>query len=205
MYVPHEFSFEQFDEIRKFIQQHPFGTLITTGEDQLPVATHLPFYLVPGNDTNIHLEAHLALANKQSKLIRNGRNALVIFQGPDAYISSAVYDHPNVPTWNYQSVHLYGTLTLMNDDQLAEHLHKMVEHHEQKRNTPLDYRSLPEDLLHKYRKEIIGFRIESFSIEGARKLSQNRNAKDFERILDELSNDPANQAIIDLMKRSRKK
>ena len=202
MYVPKEFSPEDRSEIYDFLKNNPFGTLISNSENLEPVATHLPFLTRTTSD-DIVLEGHLARNNKHAELLRDGKTALIIFHGPHAYISSSVYGHQNVPTWNYQAVHVYGVISLMNEAELIRHLEEMVEHHESGREHQLDYASLPEELLTAYRKDILGFRITSYRIEAAFKLSQNRNESDFKRIIDDLSKDKKNRSIIEAMNRSR--
>jgi transcriptional regulator len=204
MYVPNEFNPSDPTEIHDFLKGNPFGILINNSDNQEPLATHLPFLVKPQQD-EIVLEGHIARNNKHSELIRDGRSALVIFQGPHAYISSSVYTHQNVPTWNYQSVHVYGTLSKMTDADLSNHLQEMVHHHEAEREQSLDYSGLPSSMIEAYQKEILGFRITSYRIEAAFKLSQNRNETDFHRIIEDLDQDKKNRSIVEAMNRSRKK
>jgi transcriptional regulator len=203
MYVPADFLQNDIDEIEQFLQGNSFGTIVSMNEIQLPIATHLPF-LIERNGEDFILEGHMAKANQQSELLKKGKNVLLIFQGPNAYVSSAVYDHPNVPTWNYQSVHIHGTIEPMTEVELHTHLGKMVSLHEGKRETPLNYDTLPSEMLKSYSQEIIGFKIVSFNMEAAYKLSQNRNEADYQNIIDDLSKDKKNRSIIEAMNRSKK-
>jgi transcriptional regulator len=203
MYVPADFLQNDILEIEQFLQVNSFGTIVSTNELHLPIATHLPF-LIERIGEEFILEGHIAKANQQSELLKLGKNVLLIFQGPHAYVSSAVYDHPNVPTWNYQSIHIYGSVEPMNSEELRMHLGKMVHHHEHKRENPLDYNSLPKEMLIDYGKDILGFRIKSYKLEAAYKLSQNRNKTDHQHIIDELSKDKKNRSIIEAMNRSKK-
>lgn len=203
MYVPADFFQNDLVEIEQFLQGNSFGTIVSTNELQLPIASHLPF-LIERKGEDFILEGHIAKANQQSDLLKKGKNVLIIFQGPNAYVSSAVYDHPNVPTWNYQSVHIYGSVEPMNGEELRTHLGKMVHHHEHKREKPLDYNSLPKEMLIDYSKDILGFRIKSYKLEAAYKLSQNRNDVDYQHIIDDLSKDKKNRSIIEAMNRSKK-
>jgi len=50
-----------------------------------------------------------------------------MFQGPHAYISSSWYESENVPTWNYQSVHVYGTVSIMSEKELEEDLIQLLQ------------------------------------------------------------------------------
>jgi transcriptional regulator len=203
MYVPADFLQNDLVEIEQFLQGNSFGTIVSTNELQLPIASHLPF-LIERKGEDFILEGHIAKANQQSDLLKKGKNVLLIFQGPNAYVSSAVYDHPNVPTWNYQSVHIHGTVEPMTEKELHSHLGKMVSLHEGKREAPLNYDALPSEMLKSYSQEIIGLKIVSFNIEAAYKLSQNRNDTDYQHIIDDLSKDKKNRSIIEAMNRSKK-
>lgn len=199
MYAPEPFNISDEEEILRFLRAHPFGMLVQNGENT-PIATHLPF-LVLTEDNEIILEAHIAIANPQSQLIRNGKTALVIFQGPHAYVSSSVYHNENVPTWNYQSIHVYGTIKPLSEDELKSHLKNIVDHFEKGRPNPIDTASLPKEMLNSYQKEILGFRIVIYKLEAAYKLSQNRNSLDHGAIMNDLSRDPQNERIVKEMSR----
>ena len=93
----------------------------------------------------------------------------------------------------------------MNEDELTQHLEEMVNQHESDREHQLDYGNMPEELLTSYRKEILGFRINSYRTEAAFKLSQNRNDSDFKSITEDLSKDKKNRSIVEAMNRSRNK
>lgn len=202
MHVPREFSVKNFTEILHFLDNNSFGTLIIANDTHEPIATHIPFLIDAENETLI-LEGHLAKANQQSLLLNNGKPVLAIFQGPDAYISSAVYSHQNVPTWNYQSVHVYGKVEILTDQELIQHLSTMVDKNESKREKPLEYDKIPDEMLIAMRREIVGFRIKSYKLEAAYKLSQNRSDKDFENIIHDLEQSSENSELIKEMKRTR--
>jgi transcriptional regulator len=92
----------------------------------------------------------------------------------------------------------------MTEVELHTHLGKMVSLHEGQRETPLNYDTLPSEMLKSYSQEIIGFKIVSFNMEAAYKLSQNRNEADYQNIIDDLSKDKKNRSIIEAMNRSKK-
>lgn len=201
MYVPESFKITDLNEIESFLKINSFGTMIHSGDFE-PIATHLPFLIERNNDV-FTLEGHLALKNDQSRYIRKGKSVLLTFLGPAGYISSAVYGHPNVPTYNYQSVHIYGTITPFTEAELIDHLDKMVFQFEQGRCPSLNMDNLPKDMLKAYYQEIIGFKIESYKIEAAFKLSQNRNQDDFKSILNDLSKDAKHTDLINAMRSTR--
>jgi transcriptional regulator len=203
MYVPHEFSVSDLNEIAVFLQYHSFGIIVSNQGNFEPIATHLPFVIKKNGDQFI-LEGHLSKHNHQTDILKKGKKVMVIFQGPHAYVSSSVYTHVNVPTWNYQAVHLYGTIDLLDKKETERHLKELVETHEADRDHSFDLSTLSAEMLATYQNEIVCFRIESYRIEAAFKLSQNRNYVDYERIIDDLSKDKKNRPITEAMDRSRK-
>lgn len=203
MYVPESFQIKDLSEIESFLLNNSFGTLIHSGDSE-PLATHLPFLIERDNEL-FTLEGHIALHNEQSKFIRKGKSVLVTFLGATGYVSSSVYGHPNVPTYNYQAVHVYGTINPLSEMELMAHLDKMVRLYEETRCPSLKMENLPKEMLEAYYKEIVGFKIESYKVEAAFKLSQNRNSSDFEAILHDLSKDPRNTDLIESMKKTQKR
>ena len=186
MYIPKDFKITDQQEILQFIGKNSLGILISSTGVFEPLVTHIPFISSAEND-EIMLEGHLALANPHAEQIKNGKTALVIFSGPNAYVSSAVYTHENVPTWNYQAVHLYGTIEVLSKDDLKAHLKQAVNFFESERATKIDFSTFSQSMLNSYLNEILGFRLKVYKTEAAYKLSQNRNAIDYQNIIDDLS------------------
>src|SRR5437868_7041638 len=105
MYIPAHFREDDPERLHSLIQEYSFGMLVTC-EVGRPFASHLPFLLDTGRGPQGTLRAHLARANPQWQSFASGQEALVIFQGPHAYLSPSWYEtHPSVPTWNYAAVH----------------------------------------------------------------------------------------------------
>lgn len=121
MFILHLFKETNEEEINHIIDENPFGTLITTIGSK-PIATHIPM-LRRTIDGTKYITGHLAKENEQADAIaQEVEDALVIFQGPHAYVSSSWYELENVPTWNYQVVHVYGKLIPLTEEQLIEDL-----------------------------------------------------------------------------------
>ena len=186
MYIPKEFKETNQAEILHFIGKNALGILVSSTGVFEPLVSHIPFISSLKND-EIILEGHLAINNPHAEQIKNGKTALVIFQGPNAYISSSVYTHENVPTWNYQAVHLYGTVEILTKSELENHLSQAIDHFETERNNKLDYSKFSKSMLDNYLNEIIGLRLRTYKIEAAYKMSQNRNNTDFQNIVTDLS------------------
>ncbi|CAD2074136.1 protease synthase and sporulation protein PAI 2 [Phocicoccus schoeneichii] len=185
MFIPKHFKVTDFDEIKGFIQSNSFGIVVTTKQGK-PIATHLPLELHKQGD-NYYITGHMAYANPQWKTIEvENENVLVIYQGPHAYISSSWYKHENVPTWNYQSVHIYGTASIMSEQELEEDLRLLLQKYERHRKNAVLWEKLSPQTK-KQIKGIVGFKIKIEEVQAAYKLSQNRNDEDYHNIIDKLN------------------
>jgi transcriptional regulator len=126
----------------------------------------------------------MARANPQWRDFAGKPEVLVIFQGPQAYVSPSWYeDHPSVPTWNYAVVHAHGTPEVIDDGAaMHEMLQSLVQAHEAPLPQPWTF-DLPEDYLHNMMQGIVGFTIRISRLEGKYKLSQNRPSTDQQRVV----------------------
>jgi transcriptional regulator len=184
MYIPKYFKVKNVDEIWDFVQKNSFATVVTT-EQGKPIATHLPLQLIKEGDT-CYLTGHMALGNSQWRTLESCENVLVMFQGPHAYISSSWYQAENVPTWNYQSVHVYGSASILSEEELKQDLTMLLQKYEKHRENPALWDKLSPQLLEKQIKGIVGFKIKIQEIQAANKLSQNRNEEDYQNIINKL-------------------
>ncbi len=110
MYTPPRFRETDEAFTLDFVAANGFATLVSVGQDG-PVATHVPIDL-HRDASATYLLGHMARANPQWRTLSPDRDVLAIYLGPHAYVSPRWYDHPNVPTWNYLAVHVYGRPTL---------------------------------------------------------------------------------------------
>jgi transcriptional regulator len=205
MYIPRYFKVTNADEIWEFVQENSFGTMVTTKQGK-PIATHLPLQLVKEGDT-YYITGHVAYGNPQWRTFETCEDVLVMFQGPHAYISSSWYKQENVPTWNYQAVHVYGTATILNEEELKQDLTKLLQKYEKHRKNPILWDKLSPEVLEKQLKGIVGFKIKVQEIQAANKLSQNRNEDDYQNIVNKLyeEKDLNSQQMAQLMERKFKK
>lgn len=185
MYIPKYFQPSDMDEVRGFLVDARFAILVQVNSGR-PVATHLPVeYCV--NKKGDYVLAHMARANNQWRLFETSESAMMIFQGPDAYISPAWYDHVNVPTWNYQAVHIHGRASLINDrEEVLAILSRLMQRHESERECPVRFEDYTSSFLDKEVRGTVAFRLDVESIEANFKLSQNRNEHNYFRVIDEL-------------------
>lgn len=206
MYVPKYYKVDNLDEVKDFISANGFATLISQVEGRL-WATHIPLMLDTDPQGNSILTGHLSKANKQWKNFNASDEVLAVFIGPHAYISSSWYDHENVPTWNYVAVHVYGRIRIVEGDLLMDQLSKMVDKYETGLKNPVNLRTMSKDYLKQEIKGLVGIEIEITEIQAASKLSQNRDEKNYDRILAGLAHkgDRDSMIMAELMKRKKDK
>lgn len=164
------------------IRHNDFGILINTVKGR-PWATHIPMHL--SEDGN-KLTGHIARGNIQWKNWSAKPEVLAIFQGPHAYVSSSWYDHENVPTWNYIAVHVYGTIRVIEGDELRESLRHLVNKHEKASEKPITVEGMSEKFLKNEIKGIVAFELTITKMEAAYKLSQNRDDQNYQSIIRQL-------------------
>ncbi|BDH63519.1 protease synthase and sporulation protein PAI 2 [Lysinibacillus sp. PLM2] len=205
MYIPKYFKVTNAEEIWDFVQKNAFGTIVTTKQGK-PIATHLPLQLVKEGET-YYLTGHMAYGNPQWRTFETCENVLVMFQGPHAYISSSWYEKENVPTWNYQAVHIYGTVSILENEELAQDLKMLLQKYEKHRENPVLWDKLSPEILEKELKGIVGFKMKVQEIQAANKLSQNRNEMDYQNIINKLyeEGDLYSQQMAQLMEEKTKK
>jgi transcriptional regulator len=200
MYIPAHFAVTDKARLHDFIEAHAFGLLVST-EGGVPVATHLPFLLERDAGPHGTLVAHLARGNPQWHDL-DGREVLVVFSGPHAYISPSWYESEHVvPTWNYTAVHAYGTCQLVHEpDEVASILTATVNTFE--RNLPVPWTlDAGSEFIGRLARGIVGFRIAISRIEGKWKLNQNHPPERREKVMRVLaaSDDPDAREIARLM------
>ena len=183
MYSPPYNRLEDRAELLAFLRQNNFPVLVTGLGGHLH-ASHLPA-MVHEEGEQLVIDMHMAHANAQWREFFD-EEALVIFNGPHAYITPRWYEETErVPTWNYAAAHLYGIPQLVTD--------RAAKHASQRRLVAaLDPQWLPkfDALSEKYvtgmLNGIVNFRIPVARIETRWKLSQNRGRREMELIVAEL-------------------
>jgi transcriptional regulator len=203
VYLPPAFTETRTELLIEHIERYEFGLLVSHGSEGL-IASQIPF-LVERRDGRLYLQAHLARANPELADLDTESEALAIFEGPHAYISPSWYEAgPAVPTWNYATVHAYGTArTIAEPDWLRGVLRRLTERHEAREPAPpWRMQDLPEAYLESMVNGIVGVEIAVSRLDGKFKLSQNRPAADRPRIVATLErrDDPDSQAVARLMR-----
>lgn len=201
MYIPEIYKNENQQEIEQFIHENGFAILVnqTLGKTW---ATHIPLVIEKNNEGKSILVGHISKENPQGESFKNDTNILAIFTGPHAYISSSWYDHENVPTWNYTAVHVYGNVKILDFEQSVESLKRLVDKYEKESVDPVRVENLSAKTMREARG-ILAFEIEITSIESVKKISQNRDDKNYDNIIQELDKkkDAESNKMADLMRK----
>ncbi len=203
MHCPSMFREERLDALHGLITAHPLATLITAGSNGL-MANLIPFTLHVGGKNGL-LRAHLARGNKQLDALRAGAEALVVFQGPECYVTPSWYpskaEHGKVvPTWNFAMVQARGNPQVFDDATwVRAQIDELTNNHESKREHPWKVSDAPDDFIAAQLKAIVGFEIPILSIEGKWKASQNRTQTDLQGVMDGLRTEGASASIMRMM------
>ncbi|HEV9036322.1 MAG TPA: FMN-binding negative transcriptional regulator [Puia sp.] len=201
MYIPRRYEEKDKDSIYSFIRENSFAILISV-LDGRPVGTHIPLKLETGEKDA--LVGHISIGNEQKHTLTEGASVLAIFPGPHAYISPRWYTTMNVPTWNYLSVHVYGTVRLMEGEALREALSRLIDTYESHMPHPVHMQEIPEKMLEDNIRGIVGFRILIDEIQAARKMSQNRDDQSYRQVIDQLDQgDETARAVAAEMKKGK--
>ncbi len=183
MYLPASFEETRVEVLHDLVRTHPLGTLITLTPGGLD-ANHIPFEIDPAPAPWGTLRAHVARANPVWREFRRDVNALVVFQGPETYVSPAWYPTKQatgrvVPTWNYAVVHAYGPLQVVEDrGWLRALVERLTDRHEAGRAERWRVSDAPADFVERLLDAIVGLEIPIVRLVGKWKVSQNRPPED---------------------------
>jgi len=185
VYIPEHFRVEQTEIALAFMRANPFAILVSSSGPE-PFATHVPIVIRQDGD-QIRLRGHVAKANRHWRYLSQQPRCLVIFHGPNAYISPSHYEtRENVPTWNYGAVHVYGDArTFSTVPELLSMLDDLIPTFEAAYAE--QWSSLSEAYRTRMLNHIVGFEIAVDRIEAKFKLSQNRTRQEQQNVIDSLS------------------
>jgi transcriptional regulator len=213
MYLPRHFTLSDMVQIAAFVDAAESANLVTF-DGTKPVSTLLPViwdrpasltaepgavdgHPESGDETGYgRLLGHIAIANDQWKTALPGAQALAIVHGPQAYISPGWYESKMrhgrvVPTWNYEAVHLTGTLAFHHDPEwLRAFVTRLTSSHESARERPWAVTDAPPEYIDGQLRAIVGVELTVTSVEAKQKLSQNRSELDREGVVDGLRDEP---------------
>ena len=201
MYIPKHFEESRVEVLHNLVMMYPFGSLVTSGSAGL-IVNHLPFVIRPEPKPYGTLRGHVARANPVWQELSVSIESVVVFQGPQAYISPSWYpskaQHGKVvPTWNYGTVHAYGSPRAVEDiDWLTEQLADLTDLQESSNPRPWKINDAPKDYLDKMLQAIVGIEIPIGKIMGKWKLSQNRPNADRRGVIAALNSDTGQRSKV---------
>ncbi len=187
-----------------FAAEFPFAMLAVNGEDG-PVTALVPLVY---DEAREQFLGHVAKANPFWKAAQTAGKVVVIFRGPDAYISPSSYPskaehHKAVPTWNYMAVEIRGEITVQTQaDKMRDYLEPLTDEMESHRDLPWKISDAPEDYIAKLSNAIVGFSMSIKSLHFVEKLSQNKSEQDRAGVVAALENSalPTDVAVASVMK-----
>lgn len=180
--------------------KYPLGAVIAQVLGRID-ANHVPLILDPRDGPFGILRGHIARANTLWRDTGPEPEVLVLFQGPDSYVSPSFYpskkEHGKVvPTWNYGVVHARGKLNWVHDPKwLRALVEQLTDQHEAPRPQPWRVSDAPEEYVAKMLDGIVGFEISISELTGKLKLSQNRSEEDREGVRSGLGQGPDAKSV----------
>ncbi|SIR92699.1 FMN-binding negative transcriptional regulator [Williamsia sterculiae] len=187
MYVPPKFALSN-DQIADALRAADMAYLVSAGAAGM-VVTPLPMMY----DAERHsLVGHVSRANSHWRDDVAGES-VAIFGGVDGYISPSLYakkaeDGKVVPTWNYETIAVYGQLQVHDDtDWLRSHVTALSDSHEKRRSQPWSVDDAPDDFIDAQLRGIIGVELSITRWEGKAKMSQNQPERNQRSLIDGLA------------------
>jgi transcriptional regulator len=196
MYLPAPFAESDLGTLHAFMTAHPLAAVVTASAGFGLYATHVPLLVDGAAGRYGRLEGHVARANPHVGRARSGDEVLVVFTGPDAYVTPSWYPSKQahgkvVPTWNYIAVHATGMIRWHDDrDFLMAHLDRLTAVHEASQAHPWAMTDAPAPFIEQLVATTVGVSIEITQLEGKYKLSQNRPGADIDGVVHGLRASP---------------
>jgi len=202
MYLPADFEEQRPEVLHAALRDHPLGLPITQDADHALDVNPLPFLLDAAHGPHGRLRGHVARANPVWRKASTQDRTLVVFQGPQVYVSPGWYPSKAetgkaVPTWNYVTVLARGRLRVIDDKAwLRTLVGELTAHHEAAQTTPWSMDDAPPEYIDAMLSAIVGIEIEIDSLQGKWKVSQNRAASDREGVAAALARGDEAQAAM---------
>jgi len=206
LYLPEHFAEDRPDQLHALMHAYPLGALVMHTDTGLD-ANHIPFELLAEQGAHGVLQGHIARASPLVQQITDGMPVLVIFQGPQGYISPNWYPskhetHRQVPTWNYEVVHAHGRIRLRDDERFVRGLvARLTREHETQAGPerPWKMTDSSPDYISQMLAAIVGIEIDIERLVGKFKLSQNKAAADVAGAVEALD-ERGQQTLADTMR-----
>jgi transcriptional regulator len=191
--------------VLQFMREHPFVFLSGVDSKNGPVVTQVPVF-IDEKDGKYYLTGHIMRNTDHHKAFEHNNNVLAVFTSPHTYVSATWYTNPSVgSTWNYMSVHAKGTIRFGDTDELVFILKRLSLHYENNNaasSTVFD--NLPSEYTERMMKAIVPFEIAITDLQHVFKLSQDRDEKSYDNIIEQLKQKDGSAKIIAAVMEKRK-
>ena len=206
MYNYPHYKEQDKEKLVEFMCSHPFITLIGCNKKGRIEATQIPV-LVEQKEGRLFIHGHIARKSDHHEAFEENPNVLALFTGAHTYVSGSWYSgNPHqASTWNYISVHARGQIKFLDEAALIELLKKLSLHFENNDiASSTIYDNLPVEYKEKLIKAILAFEMEVTELDNVHKLSQNRDEKSYDNIVQQLKQQQGDaKEIGDLMEQRK--
>ena len=206
MYNYPHYKEQDLEKLISFMRDHPFVTLIGSDKNGRIEVTQIPV-LVEEKEGKLFIYGHIAKKSDHHQAFEENPNALALFTGPHTYVSGSWYsgNPQQASTWNYISIHARGQIRFLDEAALIELLKKLSLHFENNNTASSTvYDNLPNDYKEKLIKAILAFELEITEMDNVHKLSQNRDEKSYDNIVQQLKKQQGDaKEIGDLMEKRK--
>jgi len=188
VYIPQHYEEQDPAALRALIEAYPLGAWVTPDDGGI-VVNHIPFLIDAQRGAFGTLVGHVAKANPVWRSLTDEHESVVIFRGPEAYVSPSWYpskaEHGKVvPTWNYAAVNAFGSARAIHEQAwLLGLVERLTAIHESRRAAPWKVSDAPSDYIARRLQAIVGIEIPIRRIEGKWKVSQNQSPADRQGIV----------------------
>lgn len=189
LYIPKPQLVEDRRFLHDFMDEFAFVDLVTA-TPTLRI-THIPVFLDRTAGAYGTIYGHISRHNPQMETFDGKHDAVIVFHGPQGYISPAWYAKGGnvVPTWNFAVAHARGKLQAIEEKKdLNDLLTKLIAKFEKNEGTTYDFSKLDDEYKYRLMGEIIGFHMEVELLEGKFKLGQDRSPADKQSLVKSLVN-----------------
>ena len=183
-----EYAMKSMEDVRRLIREHGWALLVVGSSGDLGAA-HVPCLLDPVHDAGgageqLVIIGHTARADPVVSELLSGQEVLLVFQGPNGYISPAWYgEGPSPPTWNFTAVHVRGIPQVLEGGEAFSVLERTVEHFEAARDDPWELCGDALAYAGRIAHETAPFRVRSAAIQAKAKLSQDKPRRIQDRVI----------------------
>jgi transcriptional regulator len=191
LYIPKAHNVEELRFLHDFMEEFSFVMLVTA-TPTLRI-THIPSILDRTQGRFGTLRGHISAQNAQKAALDGTHQAVVVFRGPQGYISPTWYANRAsvVPTWNFGVVHASGRPRPITDKMKTYDLLSTLIGRNERRvgSTEYDFAAQPREYVDRMMQGISPFEMEIQALEGKFKLGQERSEGDRNGVLGHLARD----------------